>query len=176
MIYFVRHGESEANRDKVFAGKRADVELTDTGRSQAKQAGKEIRENNIVIDHVVCSPLKRTRETAKILVQEIGFSIEDIVYDDRIAEYDLGITTGKPVREITAEEIVSAEEAESPHHFLERIKQAFDEYSKIEGNTLVVSHGGVSRMLKCFKEGGDVNLFYNTSNYKNADIIEIEWQ
>ncbi len=39
MIYFVRHGESEANRDKVYAGRRADVELTDKGRRQAKKLG-----------------------------------------------------------------------------------------------------------------------------------------
>ncbi len=60
MIYFVRHGESESNRDKVFAGKRADAELTDTGRQQAHQTGKEIKKQKIAIDLIVASPLRRT--------------------------------------------------------------------------------------------------------------------
>ncbi len=86
------------------------------------------------------------------------------------------MTTGKPVRKITAEEIISAEGAESPEHFLERIRGALDEYSKVEGNVLIVSHGGVSRMIKSYKENGDVVHFYNTPNYKNAELIELDWK
>jgi len=32
MIYFVRHGESQANLDKVFAGQRIDSILTPKGK------------------------------------------------------------------------------------------------------------------------------------------------
>lgn len=175
MIYFIRHGESESNRDKVFAGRRADVELTEPGRQQAKDAGLQIVKQNIDITRVVSSPLKRTTETTRIITQEIVFPFADVVFDERVAEYDLGATTGKPVREITAEEIVTAEGAEEPATFLERIKDALDEYSAMEGNTLIVSHGGVSRMIKCYQESGDINSFPNTPNYKNADLIKLDW-
>lgn len=35
-IYFVRHGESEANVEKKFAGQKEDSPLTELGREQAK--------------------------------------------------------------------------------------------------------------------------------------------
>lgn len=176
MIYFIRHGESESNRDKVFAGRRADVELTDAGRQQAKEAGLLISKRNLEIRRIICSPLKRTAETARIISNEIGFLFEDIIFDERLSEYDLGINTGKPVRDISAYEIVNADGAEEPSVFLQRIKNALDEYSVMIGDFLVVSHGGVSRMIKCFKEGGDINAFPDTLNYKNADLIELDWK
>jgi len=175
MIYFIRHGESESNRDKVFAGRRADVELTDIGRQQAKDAGLQISKRGVDIKRVISSPLKRTTETAHIITKEIGFPFEDVVFDERLSEYDLGVITGKPIREHTAQEIVTAEGAEKPATFLERIKEALDEYSTMEGNTLIVSHGGVSRMIKCYREGSDINTFPDISNYKNADFIELDW-
>jgi broad specificity phosphatase PhoE len=175
MIYFIRHGESESNRDKVFAGRRADVELTEIGRQQAKDAGLQISKQDLDIIRVVSSPLKRTTETALIITKEINFPFEDVILDERLSEYDLGVITGKPIRELTAKEIVTAEGAEKPSTFLERIKDALDEYSVIEGNTLIVSHGGVSRMIKSYKEGSDINTFPDTPNYKNADLIELDW-
>lgn len=175
MIYFIRHGESESNRDKVFAGKRADVELTEIGRQQAKDAGLQISKRDLDIKRVISSPLKRTKVTTQIITREIGFPFEDVIFDERLSEYDLGVMTGKPIRELTAQEIVTAEGAEKTSTFLERIKDALDEYSVMEGNTLIVSHGGVSRMIKCYKEGGDTNTFPDTPNYKNADLIELDW-
>lgn len=175
MIYFVRHGESESNRDKVFAGRRADVELTDTGRQQAKDVALQISKRNLDIKRVVCSPLKRTTETARIISEVINFPFDNVIFDERLAEYDLGVNTGKPVKELTAQEIVTAEGAEEPSTFLKRIKEALDDYGSMEGDTLIVSHGGVSRMIKCYKEGGDIHTFPDTPNYKNADLIELDW-
>lgn len=40
MIYFIRHGESEANERKVFAGQKDDSILTEKGREQAKATAK----------------------------------------------------------------------------------------------------------------------------------------
>jgi probable phosphoglycerate mutase len=175
MIYFIRHGESESNRDKVFAGRRADVELTVLGRQQATDAGQQLLKRGLHIQRIICSPMKRTTETARILVETINFPFEEVIYDERLSEYDLGANTGKPIREITAKEITSAEEAESPALFLQRIKEALDEYSTMEGDTLIVSHGGVSRMIECYKRGGTIELFFDTAHNKNADLVEVNW-
>lgn len=59
-LYFVRHGESEANRDYVHAG-WAPVHLTEKGISDARKAGALIK--NIKFEHVFSSDLVRVRET-----------------------------------------------------------------------------------------------------------------
>ena len=41
MIYFIRHGESEANVRKVFAGQKDDTPITEEGKQQAKAKCKE---------------------------------------------------------------------------------------------------------------------------------------
>ena len=45
-IILIRHGESQANVDKTLYGSIPDytIELTDTGREQAREAGKRLKE------------------------------------------------------------------------------------------------------------------------------------
>ena len=53
MIYFVRHGESEANQRKIFAGQGVDCILTDKGREEALQTAREIIAEGIQIDRIL---------------------------------------------------------------------------------------------------------------------------
>ncbi len=116
MIYFIRHGESEANLREVFAGQKDDSALTEKGREQAREAGNKIKSLGLNIDIIVSSPLIRAFDTAKIVAQIIGYS-KEIVIDGRITEYDMGILTGTPGHQITSKALVSAENAEDPEAF-----------------------------------------------------------
>lgn len=71
VVYFVRHGESRANVEKVFAGSRYDVPLTAAGLQQAKATGM-LRDKPI--DIIVSSPLQRAKQTAKCIAEEIGYN------------------------------------------------------------------------------------------------------
>lgn len=62
-LYLTRHGETEWNVQNKVCG-ITDVELTDKGRSQAKELGEKLRDHKI--DLIVSSPLKRALETARI--------------------------------------------------------------------------------------------------------------
>ena len=84
MIYFVRHGESEANVKAVFAGQKENSPLTEKGREQALATAKEIKKEELKINRIISSPLKRSFETAKIIAEEIGFDSSKIVIDIRI--------------------------------------------------------------------------------------------
>ena len=64
-MYMVRHGETEDNVAKRY--RRANVDLTDKGREQAKNAAKEIP----MISKAISSPLPRAIETSEILINEI---------------------------------------------------------------------------------------------------------
>ena len=72
MIYFVRHGESEAKSKEVFCWTKRRFCFDRKGKEQARATAQEIENENLKIDKIVSSPLKRTKETAEIIAKEIG--------------------------------------------------------------------------------------------------------
>lgn len=64
-IYFVRHGECQANLDGVISGSRNDSPLTEKDRKQAGETGKSLA--NKKMDLIISSPLSRVREAAEIV-------------------------------------------------------------------------------------------------------------
>lgn len=84
MIYIIRHGQTAKNKAKLLQG-RSDVPLNEEGIRQAEECAKWFCEQQIRIDKVYSSPLIRAAETAKIIVPEAPFFIED-----RLIEMDYG--------------------------------------------------------------------------------------
>lgn len=78
MLTLVRHGEPE--RDVVVA-ERGDPPLSVMGRMHMAEAGRLVEVDGY--DAVYCSPLRRARESAEILVPGV-----DPVIDDDLAEFD----------------------------------------------------------------------------------------
>jgi probable phosphoglycerate mutase len=175
MIYFIRHGESESNVKRVFAGQKDDTPLTEKGMGQAKETAKHLKSLNIFVDRIVASPLKRTLKTAQIIADELGFDISKILIDKRVAEYDMGAMTGKLFQEMTSKVLVSGEGAEDPQAFLERVGDAIREFQKMPGNTLIASHAGVGRVLETVKENKPPEVFYDIPAYGNASVTVIDW-
>lgn len=175
MIYFVRHGESEANQRGVFAGQKEDSVLSEKGREQALITAKEIENENLRIDKIISSPLKRTKETAEIIAKEIGFHFSDITVDNRITEYDMGSLTGTPIHKISSIALISAENAENVDDFRSRVVDCIKELSKIQENILIVSHAGVGRILETIRENMEAKLFYDLPAYPNASVTKIDW-
>ncbi|RKT37101.1 putative phosphoglycerate mutase [Microbacterium sp. AG1240] len=73
ILTLVRHGETDWNRDGRVQGS-TDIPLNDTGRQQAREAGRALRE---VIDAdaatvVASSDLLRAAETADLIAHELG--------------------------------------------------------------------------------------------------------
>src|ERR1700744_3612221 len=62
-IYFMRHGESEANIQKIIQGQELDSPLNETGIKQAIYTGKYLKTHG-KFDAVYASPLKRAASTA----------------------------------------------------------------------------------------------------------------
>ena len=61
-LVLVRHGESEWNKENRFTG-WTDVELSDKGRAEAKEAGEVLREGGYTFDVAYTSVLKRAIHT-----------------------------------------------------------------------------------------------------------------
>lgn len=172
MIYFLRHGESKANIEGLFAGQREDSSLSDTGIEQAETAARELRSQQI--DRIIASTLIRTRQTAEIVAKVIGFDPSKIEYDERIVEYDMGSLTGTPIRKVTSNELISAEDAEDASQFQDRVVSFLKDHKNLSQNILLVSHAGVGRIIECTKQGLDPLTFYDLAPYPNAHAVELD--
>lgn len=62
-LYFVRHGETEYNRQRIMQGRRIDSSLNEAGRRQAEALAK--RFSDVPLDAIYTSSLRRTIETAR---------------------------------------------------------------------------------------------------------------
>ncbi len=174
MIYFIRHGESEANLKHVFAGQKDNSPLTEKGIEQAKAEGFKIKEMGLNISKIISSPLLRAFDTAKIVSGIIGYA-KLIEIDPRITEYDMGTLTGTPTFEISSKILIRAENAENPKAFDDRVNSFLKEYNKYEGDVLMVAHAGVGRIIETIKKGTDPELFYDLPPYPNASVIKLDW-
>lgn len=154
LLYLLRHGESEGNRDNKFRG-RIDFGLTERGKIQAQQAGSFLK--GVPFDIIYTSPLKRAYDTAVILQ---SFIKTEIVIDESFTNISLGPWEGKPkefVRENFPEEwniwITKPEELyiEGIESLNEVMKRSLGRVEKIremhQGNVLIVTHRAVLKPL-----------------------------
>ena len=89
-IYFLRHGETDANEQNYLAG-IFDVPLSELGKKQAKDAGRIILKKGLKFDEVHTSDLVRTKDTAFIALKESGQEKMPFVEAPEIRERDFGI-------------------------------------------------------------------------------------
>ncbi|MGG5368884.1 2,3-bisphosphoglycerate-dependent phosphoglycerate mutase [Enterococcus sp. AZ196] len=93
-LILVRHGESEANFQNYWTG-WLDVDLTEKGIEQAKNAGKKIKAAGLLLDVAYESVLKRSIKTAKIILQEAEASFVPEYKTWRLNERHYGALVGK---------------------------------------------------------------------------------
>ena len=92
-LILLRHGESQWNLENRFTG-WTDVDLTNNGEKEAKNAGILIRESNINIDYVYVSFLKRAIKTSKICLDHLKKINIKTFYDWRLNERHYGNLQG----------------------------------------------------------------------------------
>lgn len=98
-ITFLRHGESEGNKTETLQG-QIDSPLTELGEAQARQTAEKWRQENVVFDSIISSPLQRALRTAQIVAEGLGFTGE-ILQDPIWMERGFGELEGKPFQEIS---------------------------------------------------------------------------
>ncbi len=90
-LYVVRHGRTTANASGLLLG-RADPELDETGRVQARQIAQALPGDLTVYS----SPLTRTRQTAAAISDEVAI-------EDRLIELDYGDFDLQPLADVAPE-------------------------------------------------------------------------
>ena len=149
-LLLLRHGRTTAPRG-TLVGSRVDPGLDDAGRAQAAAAARVLHGRRLAA--VVCSPLRRARETAALAVPDVSPRI-----DARVQELDWGDLTGLTWSDIERRHPETAAKwtqvgwpippnGEDPRALWRRVCGALldihDEGS--DGDVLVVCHGGVIR-------------------------------
>jgi 2,3-bisphosphoglycerate-dependent phosphoglycerate mutase len=92
-LTLVRHGQSLWNAENRFTG-WTDIELTPQGRTEASATAARLKAANIGFDVAYCSPLKRTGETARIILDQLGPPDVPARPDLALTERDYGDLTG----------------------------------------------------------------------------------
>jgi uncharacterized phosphatase len=78
LLYLVRHGETDWNRQRRIQGS-TDIPLNATGRDQAARTARLLGRRSW--DAILTSPLSRAVETASIISGELGLGAPEVLED-----------------------------------------------------------------------------------------------
>ena len=164
-LYVVRHGQTEANVKNLFNGINT-LDLTDIGVKQAEELKNKM--DNVDIDYIFCSPLKRTIHTANIL----NINNKKIYLDERLIERECGEYTLKPINmikdmnELYDKKDNKYKEFEPFSSIIERVSSFVEDIKEKykNKNILIVTHGDI---IMGFKE------YFNSTNTKYPKTCEL---
>ena len=174
MLYIARHGQTIWNVQNKVCG-ITDVELTEKGREQAKALASAVADKNINV--IISSPLKRAVETSGIVSDKCNVPIK---IDDRLIEQNYGIYEGVDRKD---EAFLNNKRnfaykypnGESMMQVAYRVYGLIDEIKcKYKGkNVLLVSHGGVCRIINTYFRDMTNEEFFNYT-LQNGELEEYE--
>jgi 2,3-bisphosphoglycerate-dependent phosphoglycerate mutase len=92
-LILLRHGESVWNQENLFTG-WTDVDLSERGREESRQAGRSLKKQGCVFDLAYTSVLKRAIRTLWILLDEMDRIWTPVQNDWRLNERHYGALQG----------------------------------------------------------------------------------
>lgn len=161
-IIVIRHGQTDWNARGILQG-REDIPLNETGRAQAWRNGEALRRHFDLrgVDpggyDWIASPLSRAAETMRLVREAAGLDPLAFRTDDRLMELDFGRWSGLNLKEIQQSDPAgyAARQAdrwsvpptggESSAAAIARLGPLV---SALDRPTVLVTHGGVNRVLK----------------------------
>ncbi len=172
-ILVTRHGQTDWNVEKRIQG-RTDIELNNKGIEQAYQT-KENLENE-KIDLIICSPLKRAKQTADIINKDRNIPI---IYDERLLEICYGENEGRLHDDFDYDgfwSIVNTHEykdAENVNKFIQRVHDFLNDLkNRKEENILIVTHNGVCRAINIYFNGIPEDKNIINLGIKNCEVVK----
>jgi broad specificity phosphatase PhoE len=93
MVHWARHGENVANLSGTFSHRVFDGDLTNRGIAQAQRLAGRLRAATDRYGLLVCSPLRRARQTAQIVSAALGLPVAAEL--DDLREVNVGELDGR---------------------------------------------------------------------------------
>lgn len=152
MIYVIRHGETDLNKERKMQGRRG-LPLNEYGLHQAICLREALK--TITFDVVFSSPQERAVQTAEIVTGRKA------AIDERLDVYDLGEADHLPINELKMAgplpDPTIYKGIEDPKCFVKRIfgfmKELENEYNKQELNILIAGHRCTTGCIGAYFEG-----------------------
>lgn len=144
-LWLIRHGETEWSVAKRHTG-RTDMALTPTGEHEAAALGRSLDGRQFA--SVLCSPLRRARETCRLA----GYGDAARLTDD-LLEWDYGIYEGKTTQEMRLEQpewsIWNADvvDGESIEQVGRRAQRVIQRALEVDGDVILFAHAHILRIL-----------------------------
>jgi len=166
--FFLRHGKNIHQTEKkgivyYWPDDNPPCSLIEEGIEEVKRSGEILKDKGI--DQIFCSDILRTRQTAKIVSDIIGFDSEKIIYDTRLRDLNWGDFGGKKKDDLWAfydNEKMRAFEGSLPNgeswnQCRERMVNVLNEIENNyqNKNILIVSHGDALWLLEGYIKGTD---------------------
>lgn len=156
-IYFLRHGETDWNKDRRLQG-QIDIPLNETGLGQAARMAAKLREvlPDIGGFKLTASPLGRARQTMDAVLEVYGLTRDSVTYDDRLQELSFGDAEGMTWPELDLLGVNRDVDPEGYHDWRTGGGESYDDgrgrvgewLGEISSPTVVVAHGGISRIVR----------------------------
>lgn len=184
-IYYVRHGQTDNNKNKIVNGWDDDIDLNEKGINDINILGKKIKSSWIKFDVIITSPMTRTKHTTSILKSYFDYNVNIIEmeefreqsywefrwmsHDEIIKKYNC-----KNNRELSRIYRNNSEE-----NVLEFEKRVIDWYKLVEEkyawkNILIVSHGGVFRPINKYINNLTTDeAFFGLAWIKNSKLYKL---
>jgi len=188
-FYIVRHGNTFSPSDIVTrVGGRTDLALSPSGEHQANALAEHFRTTRF--DRCLCSPLKRTRRTAELIVQAQASALQ-MEPAEFLREMDYGPDENKAEADVIARIGLAAleaweTEARLPPGWRLDIKAVKASWHELvnsapeEGRTLIVTSNGIARFaliaFNLVSEAGSLKLktgAYGVLQRTEPDRIEL---
>jgi broad specificity phosphatase PhoE len=158
MIYLVRHGQTEFNAERRFQG-ALDSRLTPAGVQQGERLGRLFATLVPSDCRIISSPLGRAQHTAR-LIRDAACPASEIAIDDRLRETSLGDWDGCLRADVEEEApdfdagsrrwtwFFHAPNGDRYETVEARLRSWLEDARKLDGPTIVVSHGTAGRILR----------------------------
>ncbi len=180
-IFLFRHGET-ANAEKVCFNGHFDIGLSDKGKEQFKKIADSLK--NFQLDGLYSSDLRRTREGAQTIGK--AHDLSPTPYTE-MRELCFGDWEGMSVDEVNSRfpgmlnqrmENIATFQVEGGESFPQLRDRVLPKFQEIvsrhsQGNVVIVSHGGVNRVILGHILGIPIeNIFRLQQQYAAVNIIQ----
>lgn len=183
-LLLVRHGESVANHQNVFAG-NTDADLSALGHEQAERTAEYLAEH-YNISAIYSSDLKRAFKTGLHTAVKVGVPM---IPDEKLREISAGEWENRKFDDLQTEfqkdysvwlkDIGNAvcTGGESVRQLGERVQKRLEEIAKKhDGETvLITTHATPIRVSQCIWEGKPLSEMKNVPWVSNASVTVVEY-
>lgn len=189
-LLFIRHGKTAWNLEGRYQGSQGDSPLLPASYTEIHQLAAALQA--IQFKHIYASPLKRARDTATTLQQDLAHPDLPLTILSRLREFNLGKMEGMKFTDVEAQYPIefqafrehpdqydpTAINGESFQQLIKRmtpaIKQIVAANPRREDNVLIVSHGAALNALVNTLLGTDLAHLRDRGGLSNTSTTMLE--